>query len=409
MALEWMSRDGKLLLTTRAIRSFGYGFLSIILVIYLHEIGFSDVLAGTVLSVILLGSAGFTIFASVYADRIGRRKMLLALSLLMATSGIVFAITSDKAALFIAAVIGTLSPTGAEIGCFLPMEQAILPQTTTEEMRTSTFATYNIVGTLSSAAGTLFSGLAEVLQSSFGLGKVDSNRALFLVYAALALVTAALYLAVSAKAEIRREQAEWSRRRLSPRSKSIIARLSTLFGMDAFAGGFVLQTIISYWFVTRYDVSEATLGAIFFVAGILSTVSFFAAAKLAKKIGLIRTMVFTHIPSNILLILVPIAPTFLLSLVFYLARQSISQMDVPTRQSYTMAVVSPEERVPAASITNISRNLAQATSPTLSGYAMQAVSLSSPFLIGGTLKIVYDIAVYFSFRNVRPPEEEKAH
>ena len=406
MVLDWMTRDGKLLLATRGVRSFGYGFLSIILAIYLHLIGFSNILIGAVLSATLLGSAAFTIFASAYADRIGRRRMLLLLALLMAISGIVFAVTENRIALFVAAIIGTLSPTGAEIGSFLPMEQAILPQTVTEEKRNSAFAAYNTVGTLASAAGTLFSGLAAVLQNYFGFGDLDSYHALFLVYSALALTAAALYMVVSSKAELQREYSERPRKRLSPESRTIIAKLSALFGVDAFAGGFVLQTLISFWFFTRYGVSEGTLSVIFFIAGILSTISFYVAVRLARRIGLIRTMVFTHIPSNILLMLVPVANTFVLSLTFYLARQSISQMDVPTRQSYTMAVVSPEERIPAAGITSISRNLAQATSPSLSGYAMQAISMSSPFFIAGSLKIVYDVGVYFNFRKIKPPEEK---
>ena len=406
MVLDWMTRDGKLLLATRGVRSFGYGFLSIILAIYLHLIGFSNILIGAVLSATLLGSAAFTIFASAYADRIGRRRMLLLLALLMAISGIAFAVTENRIALFVAAIIGTLSPTGAEIGSFLPMEQAILPQTVTEEKRNSAFAAYNTVGTLASAAGTLFSGLAAVLQDYFGFGDLDSYHTLFLVYSALALTAAALYMVVSSKAELQREYSERPRKRLSPESRTIIAKLSALFGVDAFAGGFVLQTLISFWFFTRYGVSEGTLSVIFFIAGILSTISFYVAVRLARRIGLIRTMVFTHIPSNILLMLVPVANTFVLSLTFYLARQSISQMDVPTRQSYTMAVVSPEERIPAAGITSISRNLAQATSPSLSGYAMQAISMSSPFFIAGSLKIVYDVGVYFNFRKIKPPEEK---
>jgi predicted MFS family arabinose efflux permease len=406
MVLDWMTRDGKLLLATRGVRSFGYGFLSIILAIYLHLIGFSNILIGAVLSATLLGSAAFTIFASAYADRIGRRRMLLLLALLMAISGIVFAVTENRIALFVAAIIGTLSPTGAEIGSFLPMEQAILPQTVTEEKRNSAFAAYNTVGTLASAAGTLFSGLAAVLQNCFGFGDLDSYHALFLVYSALALTAAALYMVVSSKAELQNEYSERPRKRLSPESRTIIAKLSALFGVDAFAGGFVLQTLISFWFFTRYGVSEGTLSVIFFIAGILSTISFYVAVRLARRIGLIRTMVFTHIPSNILLMLVPVANTFVLSLTFYLARQSISQMDVPTRQAYTMAVVSPEERIPAAGITSISRNLAQATSPSLSGYAMQAISMSSPFFIAGSLKIVYDVGVYFNFRKIKPPEEK---
>jgi MFS family permease len=406
MVLDWMTRDGKLLLTTRGVRSFGYGFLSIMLAVYLHLIGFSDILIGAVLSATLLGSAAFTIFSSIYADRIGRRRMLLILTSLMATSGIIFAATDNRVALFIAAIIGTLSPTGAEIGSFLPMEQAILPQTTPEEKRNSAFAAYNTVGTLSSAAGTLFGLLATFLQSLYGFGELELYHALFLVYSALALASAALYMAVSSKAELQKGHSDRPRKRLSPESRTIVAKLSALFGLDAFAGGFVLQAIISFWFFTRYGVSQGNLFVIFFFAQILTTISFYAAVRLARMIGLIRTMVFTHIPSNVLLMLVPVANTFVLSLTFFLARQAISQMDVPTRQSYTMAIFPPEERIPAAGITSISRNVAQATSPSLSGYAMQAISMSSPFFIAGSLKIVYDIGVYFNFRNIKPPEEK---
>ncbi len=403
--LDWLTRDGKLLLTTRGVRSFGYGFLSVILAIYLKLLGFDYIMIGVVLSATLLGGASFTIFCSLYADRIGRRKMLIFLALLMAASGAVFFLTENRSLLLIASIIGTLSPTGGEVGSFLPMEQAILPQTCSEEKRNSAFATYNIVGTLSASAGALFSGMVAILESSFGLGEQESYRAMFLVYSALALIAAGFYLIVSAKAELHVEHLKREKRSLNPESRGIIARLSVLFGVDAFAGGFVLQSIISYWFFTRYGTPVDQLSVIFFVAGILTTISFYAAVRLARKIGLIRTMVFTHIPSNILLMMVPLAGTFVLSMAFFLARQAISQMDVPTRQSYTMAVVAPEERIVAAGVTSISRNIAQATSPSLSGYAMQFVSLSSPFFIGGSLKIVYDVAVYFNFRKVRPPEE----
>lgn len=402
-----MSRDGRLLLTTRAVRSFGYGFLTVILAIYLSLIGFSDFMIGAVLSATLLGSAAFTIFVSIYADRLGRRRMLIVLALMMAVSGTVFAMTTNRVALFVAAIIGTLSPTGAEIGSFLPMEQAILPQTTTEEKRNSAFAAYNIVGTFSATFGGLFGGFVKVLQDSFHFKTLEAYQAMFLIYALMALTAVVLYLAVSAKAELSAEKASAPRQRMSPQSRRIIARLSGLFAVDAFAGGFVLQSIILYWFFTRYGVSESTLSVIFFVAGLLTTLSFYAAVWLAKHIGLINTMVFTHIPSNILLMLVPVANTFVLSMAFYLARQAISQMDVPTRQSYTVAVVAPEERTAAASTTAIARNVSQATSPTISGYAMQAVSLSAPFFVGGALKIAFDVGMYFNFRKVKPPEEMK--
>jgi MFS family permease len=368
--LEWLTRDGKLLLTTRAVRSFGYGFLSVILFIYLADfLNFDDVMVGVVLSATLLGGASFTIFCSLYADRIGRRKMLIFLSFLMASSGVLFYLTENHAVILIAAVIGTLSPTGGEVGSFLPMEQTILPQTCSEEKRNSAFAAYNMVGTLAAAAGALFSSIIAVFQSGLGLGEAESYRTMFLIYSFLAITAACLYLVMSSGAELAKAQSEVPKKRLSPESRTIVAKLSILFGVDAFAGGFVL------------------------------------AVGLAKRIGLIRTMVFTHIPSNILLILVPIAPTFVLSMAFFLGRQAISQMDVPTRQSYTVAVVAPEERIIAAGTAGIARNVAQATSPSLSGYAMQFISLSSPFFIGGSLKILYDIAVYFNFRKIRPPEE----
>lgn len=405
MALDYISRDGKILLATRGIRSFGYGFLSVMLAVYLTYIGFSKVLVGAALSATLLGSALFTTFVSLHGDRIGRRRMLIVLAILMAVSGVVFSITTNEVALLAAAVIGTLSPTGAEIGSFLPLEQAILPQTTTPEKRNSTFATYNVIGQLSSSAGALFFYFQTVLQVNFRVGELESYHLMFLIYSMLALSAAGLYLAVSRRAEAPLESLAKNRTRLSTQSRPIVAKLSVLFGVDAFAGGFVLQSIISDWFKVRYGVPNSQLALIFFVAGIFTTLSFYAAVWLAERIGLIRTMVFTHIPSNVLLMLVPVANTFLLSMTLYLARQSISQMDVPTRQSYTVAIVAPEERTAAAGTTAISRNVSQGSSPYLSGYAQQAVSLSSPFFIGGALKIVYDVAMYFSFRKIRPPEE----
>jgi len=403
-SVRYLTRDGWLLLSTRGVRSFGYGFLSVILAIYLDLLGFDKLLIGAVLSATLLGSAAFTTFVSVYADKLGRRRVLVALALLMGTSGVIFAITTDTIALFVAAIIGTLSPTGAEIGSFLPMEQAILPQTTRQEKRNSVFATYNVVGTLSGAFGALFSGMVVVFQGH-GFEKLESYRLMFVIYAVLAFTVAVLYLALSSRSELAEEHRRLPRKSLSPQTKAVIARLSALFGVDAFAGGFVLQSIISYWFFLRYGVPEDELSVIFFVAQLLTTMSFYAAVWMAKHIGLINTMVFTHIPSNVFLMLVPLGDTFLLSLAFYLARQAISQMDVPTRQSYTVAIVEPDERTTVSGITSISRNVAQATSPSISTYAMQVVSLSSPFLVGGSLKIVYDIAVYFNFRNIKPPEE----
>jgi len=408
MVLEWMTRDGKLLLSTRGLRAFGYGLLSALMFIYLGKVvGFSKLQVTAVLSATLLGSAAFTVFVSMYADRLGRKRLLIVLSILMALSGVTFVLSTNFYVLMLAAIVGTLSPTGAEIGSFLPMEQAILPQTVTQERRTTAFAAYNIVGYLAIAFGGLFYGVVGVLEKSVGYSAIDAHKVMFMLYAGLALAVAALYLFLSEKAEMYAVRGKQARVRMSPESRRKVARLSGLFAVDAFAGGFVLQTYILYWFSTTYNASAEMIGQLAFVAGLLTTLSMYAAVWLSKRIGLLRTMVFTHIPSSVFLILIPIGNSLALSTAFFFARQAISQMDVPTRQSYTVAIVAPEERTAAAGTTSIARNVSQATGAPASGVVEQSVSLSAPFFIGGLLKIAFDIAVYFSFRNIRPPEEKK--
>ncbi len=407
LRLRWMSRDGRLILMTRGIRSFGYGFLSVILAIYLKDVlGLGEgAVVGAILSAALIGSAGFTTFASVYADRLGRRKILLLLAALMSLSGVVFVLTGDPLILFIAAAIGTLSPTGAEIGSFLPMEQAILPQCCSEGNRNNAFVAYNLVGTLSAAGGTLFAGIVDFLPGYFGLSTLGAYHVMFGLYAGIGAWALILYLLLSPRAEVTTKQIGKPKEPVSDQSKARIARLASLFAIDSFAGGFVLLSIVSLWFNTRWGVPVSEISLVLFIAQILTTISYYVAIRIAKRIGLLRTMVFTHIPSNVFLILVPFAPSYLGAVALFLARQAISQMDVPTRQSYTVAIVPPEDRTFAAGVTSVSRNLAQATSPSISTKAMEVVSLSSPFIVGGLLKIVYDIAVFFNFRNIRPAEE----
>jgi len=405
-SLSWIDRDGKLILTTRGVRSFGYGFVSFILGIYLSEVldlGESAAV-GAILSGALIGSAGFTTFVSFYADRLGRKRMLILLAALMALSGIVFVLTRDPVILFIAAAVGTLSPTGAEIGSFLPMEQAILPQCVSQENRNNIFAAYNVVGSLTGAAGFLFGGIVTYLESALN-SEVLAFHVMFILYAIIGLSALILYLLLSPKTELQTAVGDRQRQRVSRESKVRVGRLASLFAVDSFAGGFVLLSIISLWFSTKFDRPLSELSLIFFVAGILTTVSYYMAVRIARKIGLLRTMVFTHIPSNVFLILVPLAPTYLGAIALFLARQAISPMDVPTRQSYTVAIVPPEARTFAAGVTSISRNVAQAASPSISTYALGAISNAAPFIIGGSLKIVYDVAVFFSFRHIHPPDE----
>ncbi|MGC1426797.1 MAG: MFS transporter [Nitrosotalea sp.] len=408
MSLEWISRDGKLLLGARIVRTFSYGFLSVILAIYLKLIGFNDILIGIVLTATLVNSVFFNLFSSAYADRIGRRKILVLYAVLMIISSVIFFVTDNYVALIIAALVGTINVTGSEVGAFLSLEQALLPQTVSGiQKRNSIFAIYNTVGTFAMSAGVLVSGLPSILQQNYGFDQIGAIKSLFIIYAACAIVVLAIYLVLSKNIEVKDGAAKSSLsiKTISTKSRGIIAKMSTLFAVDSFGGGFVIQSIVSFWFYTRFGADLSTLSYIFAIAGVLTALSFMASTKIASKIGLVNTMVFTHIPSNILLIILAFAPTFSIAISLYLARMSISQMDVPTRQSYLMGVVHENERIPAATLTNTSRNIAQAVSPSLSGIIIQALSLSAPFVFGGVLKIVYDVGLFFSFRKIKPPEE----
>ena len=405
---RWLSKDGKLLLVARILRTFAYGFLSVILAIYLKLIGFNDLYIGFILTATLVNSVIFTLIASFYADRIGRRKVLILYSALMSVSGIVFFATSNYMALIISAFIGTVNVTGTETGAFLSVEQAMLPQTINNpKKRNTVYALYNMAGTFAMSGGVLLSGLPRIFELQYGLDQVQSIKPLFLFYSVVGIGVVGIYFLLSNKIEVEssnnidtiKRPKKPLRQTLSPKSKEIVGKLSGLFAIDSFAGGFVIQSIVSFWFFTRFGVELNTLSHIFSVAGVLTAFSFVVAAKLADKIGLINTMVFTHIPSNILIILVAFAPTLPLAIALYLVRMALSQMDVPTRQSYIVAVVKENERTAAAGITNISRNIAQSVSPSLAGYILQSLSfLSAPFVFGGVLKIVYDIALYLQFK-----------
>lgn len=423
LSLGWLSRDGKLLLAARIARTFAYGFLSVILSIYLELIGYNELLIGLILSFALVNSVIFTLIASIYADRLGRRKMLIVYAGLMSVSGAIFFVTDNYVALIVSAFIGTINVTGSETGAFLSIEQAILPQTINQEdskkRKNTLYAIYNMAGTFAMSAGVILSGLPLILQHQYGLDQVESIKPLFLLYSVLGLGVVGIYFSLSKKIEIskyddqdlnrpeRKSKSEISSLlSLSPKSRKIVGKLSGLFAVDSFAGGFVIQSIVSLWFFIRFGADLSTLSYIFSVAGVLTAFSFIGAARLADRIGLINTMVFTHIPSNVLLILVAFAPTLPVAIAFYVARMALSQMDVPTRQSYIVGVVSEDERTTAAGITNISRNVAQSVSPSIAGYILQSLSiLSAPFIIGGVLKIVYDVALYVNFKNTKPSDE----
>lgn len=400
-----LTTDGALLFATRIVRLFAYGFLSVILVLYLAQVGLSGAEIGALLTLTLLGDAVISLWITTSADRIGRRKMLLVGAVLMLFAGIVFALTGNIVLLAVAAIIGVISPSGNEIGPFLSIEQAALAQIVPNDQRTRVFAWYNLVGSFATATGALASGsLAQFLQVN-GFAPLDSYRVIVIGYAVFGVLLVALFTRLSYRVEV----GAFNRTPLQPfglhRSRGIVLKLSALFALDAFAGGFIVQSLVAYWFQIRWGVEPAILGGIFFGANILAGISALSAARIAERVGLINTMVFTHIPSNILLMLVPLMPNLPLAILVLLVRFSISQMDVPTRQSYTMAVVDPDERSAASGITAIARSIGAAWSPALTGALLSASLLTAPFFLSGGLKIIYDLTLWRSFRALKPPEE----
>jgi MFS family permease len=400
--LPALTADGWLLFATGGVRNFAYGFLSVILALYLAALGLDANAIGVIFAAALAGGAVMTIALTAVADRLGRRRLLMVGAVLMALAGAVFALAEAPVLLAAAAVLGTISPSGKEVGPFLSIEQAILPETTSAERRTSTFAAYNLVASLAGAVGALAVGLPELL----GLPALLGYRALVWGYVAGALVLLALFARLSPAVEAPAVDAAGPPSRGGvQRSRGIVARLAGLFALDAFAGGFIVQSLMAYWLFLRYGADPAQLGAIFFGTNLLSAVSFLAAAPLARRFGLLNTMVFTHLPSNVLLVLVPLMPSLGAAVALLLVRYLLSQLDVPTRQSYTMAIVDPAERAAAAGVLSVARNAGAALGPLVASPALVVPALGLPFIFAGGLKIIYDLAIWSVFRHVRPPEE----
>jgi MFS family permease len=398
--------DIPLLFTTRSVRLFCYGFLSVVLALYLVQVGLSEQQIGLLFSLTLAGDVAISLWLTTSADRLGRKRTLLLGALLMIAAGVVFILTKNPLLLMAAAIVGVISPSGNEIGPFLSIEQASLTQLIAGERRTSTFAWYALSGSFATALGALSGGwLAQALQSS-GLPALESYRVVLAGYALGGALLFALFLCLSSAVEAP-PAAEVKRTLGLHRSRNVVFQLSGLFALDAFAGGLIVQSMFAYWFYIRFGIETGVIGSIFFGANILAGISALLAGRLAKKIGLINTMVFTHIPSNLLLMAVPLMPSLPLAIGVLLLRFSISQMDVPTRQSYTMAVVAPDERSAASGVTTIARSVGAALSPSLTGIFLSIPALlSAPFFLSGGLKIVYDLLLYRSFRSLKPPEEK---
>jgi MFS family permease len=409
-ALRSLTRDGWLLFLTRFIRLFAYGSLSVVLVFYLIGLGLSESQTGLLLTLTLAGDTVVSLCLTTRADRIGRRRMLIVGAILMAAAGLAFAFTRNFLLLIFAGTIGVISPSGNEVGPFLSIEQAALSHVIPGRARTEVFAWYTLAGSLATAIGALCGGaLTNGLQKT-AVAPVASYRVVVICYAVLGAALALIFTRLSAAAEVSApgESAPGTLKSFLglARSRRVVAKLATLFALDSFAGGFVVQSFAAYWFYLRFGVDPGTLGVIFFWANIFAGLSSLFASRLASRFGLINTMVATHLPSNILLILVPLMPNLKLAVAALLVRFSISQMDVPTRQSYTMAVVSPEERSAAAGITGVARTTGAAISPLFVGFLFARPSLiGAPFYIAGTMKIIYDLLLYKQFVGLRPPEE----
>ncbi len=387
-----------LLVANRTVRAFGYGFTSVLLGIYLKLLGGTDPQVVASLGISLVAGAGLNVLVGYYGDRFGRRKAMIGFGLLMAVAGAILAAAPNFSVALLALALGATSPTGTEVSPFLSVEQSIVAEAAAAGRRTRAFATYNLLGTLGASAGA-FSIVALRIPTGPGATSADSLRLMFIVYAVLGLVAAGISRALPAGVEIGRTA---DRVPLSPESRTRVTRMAGLFAVDSFAGGFVIQSFVSFWFFTVYGVPVETLGLVFSVAGVLTAVSFLAAARLGEQFGLLETMVFTHIPSSLLLIAVPLAPGFLPAVAAYLARMALSQMDVPTRQAYLAGIVGRGERTAANAGTNTARNVAQSLGPFSSGALVLALGLSAPFLLGGALKIAYDLAVFRTFRRIRP-------
>jgi MFS family permease len=456
-----LPRDILILFSTRIVRLFAYGSLSVMLALYLAAVGLTEPQIGLLLTLTLVGDTAVSLWLTTRADRFGRRRTLMIGAVLMVAAGLVFAVTHDFWLLLLAATVGVISPSGNEVGPFLSIEQAALSHIVSDRNRTKTFAWYTLAGSLATAGGSLAGGLLIGALELARVTPIDSYRTGVAGYALMGVALLLLFTRLSSATEVDHpnsplpkpgetphnsprplEQEQGVKAHNSPlplakegqgvrahnsplplgegqgvrvaaylglaRSHRVVLRLSALFAIDAFGGGFVIQSLTAYWFYLRFGVSPSMLGGIFFGANLLAGLSALAAVRLAARFGLINTMVFTHLPSNILLILVPLMPNLPLAIAVLFLRFSISQMDVPTRQSYVMAVVPPEERSAAAGVTGVARTIGASIAPMLAGvFLAHAATFDLLFYMAGGLKIVYDLLLYRSFITVRPPEEKK--
>jgi MFS family permease len=398
---KWINGDGKLVFVEKCVRTVPYGFLGALYAVYMDKLGLSAFAIGVVLTVTVFTSSFYTFIISFIADRIGRKRTLIFFAMMDFAAGSVLFLSSAWWSPILAGIVGNMTVGAGEVGPFLSLEQAILPQTCDSKHRTLAFSVYNLVGYASSAAGALLAGIPQY----FGSG-LEAYRPLFLAYLGSGLVGGVVYSKLSKSVEVAVAARLPKRQVLSEKSKLIVSKLSAIFSIDSFGGGFIGTSIIGYFFFLRFGLQLESIGLIIASTQLVTAASFLLSPRLARRIGLLKTMVFTHIPSNVFLTAIPFAPSAAGAVALLLCRHSLSQMDVPARQSYVMAIVDESDRTAAAGFTNVSRSVASSVSPSFAGYAIASIWVGSPFVFAGTLKLAYDFLVYGVFRKVRPPEEQ---
>ena len=396
--------DRSILYSTACLRALATGMSGILIGIHLAKLGFSAAAVGVVVGAGLVGCTTAALLATIGADHFGRRRVLVQLAILGAAGGAALVFTSNLTTIALASFAGMLNGMGRDRGASLIIEQAILPSTTGEGDRTRAFAWYNVAQDLGHAFGSLLAGLPALLRRVGGVGEIQSFRLSWGVYMILLLAAALLYLRLSSAVE---RHSSVVATPLSPPSRRILWRISSLFALDSLGGGFLTTALLSVFFYERFGVTEAAVGSLFFAARALNALSHLGAAWLSRRIGLVRTMVFTHIPSTLLLVTVAYAPTFPIAAALFLLREGLVEMDVPTRQSYVMAMVRPEERTLASGVTHLVRLGAWAVAPSFAGLFMTGVSLATPLFLGAGLKVTYDLLLYNAFVHLKPPEERE--
>ena len=405
MAAGDLSGDASRLLRTRGLRALVDGLVAVVLPSYLLALGLDATQVGAIVTATLLGSAAVTLTIGLRGGRFDRVHLLQLMAVLMIGTGLAFGLVAAFGALLVVAAVGTINPSSGDVSAFLPIEQALLPDTVPTARRTHVFARYSLVASLAGAFGALAAGVPGWVAERTSLSELDAERGVFFVYALAGVILLVAYRRLEPRPPVVVTAVHWSG---LDRSRGIVLRLSALFSVDAFGGGFAVQSILVLWLSLRFGLSTAQSGAVFFWSGLLTASSALLAPRIAGRIGLIRTMVFTHVPASLLLISATLMPTAGLAVACLLARSLLSQMDVPARTSYVMAVVDAEERTAAASITNVPRSLAAAVPPLLAGWLLEHSTFGWPLVIAGVLKITYDLTLLAMFHDVRPPEEQTA-